>query len=279
MGRLLRSLMMLTLRLPDRTATTGLNSSDPPPLMSTRPNPQIRVMCLWTKPNSNRSSEPFSVLDSRGAGVSLIRKYLICRCSPDKSIRQIRLRRNGCRWYRRVNFLPPVDGLSMSTLPQAGVATPIRCGMFWIRSQLARNINQWFDDTWLVDSTPIGCGRSHTTTQHCDLAGWATYGRCASHSRWFWGLRLHLIATCGGLIMCWELTPANADERQALRDMLDDIGRPDQTIIADKGYASKPLETDLNQAGICLIRPTRKNEPPRPGTQYLRSLHQMSANR
>ena len=51
------------------------------------------------------------------------------------------------------------------------------------------------DDVWLVDSTPIECGRSRDTAKRSALAGWAAYGWCASHSRWFWGLRLHLVCT------------------------------------------------------------------------------------
>ena len=64
---------------------------------------------------------------------------------------------------------------------------------------LARACPSWTDDVWLVDSTPVECGRSRETVKRSDLAGWATYGYCASHSRYFWGLRLHLITTPSGL--------------------------------------------------------------------------------
>jgi hypothetical protein len=39
------------------------------------------------------------------------------------------------------------------------------------------------DDVWGVDSTPVECGRSRETVKRSDLAGWAEYGYCASHSR------------------------------------------------------------------------------------------------
>jgi hypothetical protein len=45
----------------------------------------------------------------------------------------------------------------------------------------------WSDDVWVVDSTPVTCGRSRQTAKRSALAGWAQYGYCASHSRWFWG--------------------------------------------------------------------------------------------
>lgn len=51
------------------------------------------------------------------------------------------------------------------------------------------------DDVWIVDSTPVECARSRETVKRSDLAGWAEYGYYASHSRYFWGLRLHLLRT------------------------------------------------------------------------------------
>lgn len=61
------------------------------------------------------------------------------------------------------------------------------------------------------------CARSRETVKRSDLAGWAEYGQhCASHSRYFWGLRLHLVCTLHGLPMGWALTGAKADERAVL---------------------------------------------------------------
>ena len=75
---------------------------------------------------------------------------------------------------------------------------------------------------WVADSTPVGCGRSRETTRRSDLAGWAEYGYCASHSCYFWGLRLHLLTTLHGLPGGFALTGAKADERQVLLDILAD---------------------------------------------------------
>jgi hypothetical protein len=38
---------------------------------------------------------------------------------------------------------------------------------------LARDSDFWFDDHWIVDSTPIPCGMSRPTVRRSDLAGWA----------------------------------------------------------------------------------------------------------
>jgi len=49
--------------------------------------------------------------------------------------------------------------------------------------------------------------------EHPCLAGWAEYGYCASYSRFFRGLRLHLACTLQGLPIAPALTGAKADER------------------------------------------------------------------
>lgn len=45
----------------------------------------------------------------------------------------------------------------------------------------------------LMDGTPVPCGQSVITAKRSDLAGWAGYGYCASHSRFYWGARLMLL--------------------------------------------------------------------------------------
>lgn len=133
------------------------------------------------------------------------------------------------------------------------------------------------DSLWLVDSTPVECGRSRLTAQRSELAGWAEYGWCASHSRYFWGLRLHLVATAAGLPIAWALAPAKEDERDIALQMLARAGltRAGQVIMADKGYRRASFEKTLNEAGISLIRPATKAEKPRPGRRFLRPFRQI----
>ena len=145
---------------------------------------------------------------------------------------------------------------------------------------LATDTTSWTDDVWVVDSTPVECARSRETVKRSDLAGWAQYGYCASHSRYFWGLRLHLVCTLSGLPIAFALTGAKADERTTLLGMLtDDPGlvaqRPEQTLIADKNYYGRDFEQALNEAGLSLLRPARKRERPRAGAALFRPLRQV----
>jgi hypothetical protein len=150
----------------------------------------------------------------------------------------------------------------------------------WLTGALARDTTMWSDDVWVADSTPVECGRSRETARRSDLAGWAEYGYCASHSRYFWGLRLHLLTTLHGLPIGFALTGAKADERQVLLSLLATDPQlaamlPGQTLIADKNYYGRDFEAALAAEGACLLRPARQGEPTRPGTQFFKPLRQI----
>jgi hypothetical protein len=149
----------------------------------------------------------------------------------------------------------------------------------WLITMLARDTSLWTDDVWLADSTPIECGRSRETAQRSELAGFAEYGYCASHSRYFWGLRLHLLCTPGGLPVGFALTGAKADERHALLDIVtgdpDLATRTNQMLIADKNYYGREFEATLPKLGITLLRPARKGEPERPGARFFKPMRQI----
>ena len=144
---------------------------------------------------------------------------------------------------------------------------------------IGRDCPSWHDDLWLVDSTPVECGRSRETVKRSDMAGLASYGYCASHSRFFWGLRLHLIATPSGLPVAYALTSAKTDERDTALTMLEldtALGqRPGQILMADKGYRSANFEAELTARGVTLIRPTFGKEAVRPGQRFLRPFRQI----
>jgi Transposase DDE domain len=148
-----------------------------------------------------------------------------------------------------------------------------------IIATLARDCPSWHDDLWLVDSTPVECGRSRETVKRSDMAGYASYGYCASHSRYFWGLRLHIIATPSGLPITYALTSANTNERDTTLAMIslnpDLAERTNQTLMGDKGFRSAAFEHELNTAAITLIRPSTKTENRRPSERFLKPFRQI----
>jgi len=148
----------------------------------------------------------------------------------------------------------------------------------WLTARLAQETSVYTDDVWVADSSPVECARSREAVHRSDLAGHAEYGYCASHSRYFWGFRLHLVATLHGLPVGVALTGAKADERTVLLDILTDPNlaghRPGQTLIADKNYYGAEFEATLAATGVQLLRPARKGESERPGHRYFKPLRQ-----
>nr|WP_155589802.1 hypothetical protein [Streptomyces cavernae] len=81
---------------------------------------------------------------------------------------------------------------------------------------LAKDTDFWHDPVWICDSTPVPCGTSRPTVKRSEVAGWASYGYCSSHSRFYWGLRLFLVCAPTGMPILWALANPKIDEREVL---------------------------------------------------------------
>lgn len=94
---------------------------------------------------------------------------------------------------RRFLALCPQAPCSPASRASPGSTTacaPLPTTMSWLITALGRSTSTFQDNLWLADSTPIECARSRPIVKRSELAGWAGYGYCASHSRFFRGLRL-----------------------------------------------------------------------------------------
>ena len=185
------------------------------------------------------------------------------------------------RWLRYAD--KELAGMFPRTIGQSGWNKRVRKAFFlFIRviRMLAMDTSLWSDDVRVVDSTPVQCGCSRETVKRSDAAGWAEYGYCASHSRYFWGLRLHLVCTLTGLPVMFALAGAKADERETLLGMLEaarDVtaAHPGQVIIGDKNYFGRAFEAELTERELTLLRPVRKGEARRAGQNLFKPLRQV----
>ena len=117
------------------------------------------------------------------------------------------------------------------------------------------------DDLLLLDSTPVECGRSVETTRRSELADACGYGYCKSHSRWFWGMRLHLACAADGTPRAATLIAADRPEREVALPLLARCLRGGETIICDKGYAGREFADAVAALGGTILRPRRRDEP------------------
>ena len=138
--------------------------------------------------------------------------------------------RSWCAWrWRRCCWARGLRSLAADLLRQAGSPGPVpaepaglsqarqgSCAADLHRHVLPGNVVPVLsDDLRLIDATPVPCGASRQTVKRSELAGWANYGYCAAHSRWYWGLKLYLITTAEGMPVAWCLADPKLGEREA----------------------------------------------------------------
>jgi hypothetical protein len=119
----------------------------------------------------------------------------------------------------------------------------------------------------LMDATPVPGGQSVITARRSGLFGWAGYGYCPSHSRWYWGSKLLLMCTCEGTVTGFGLAnPKLAGEREQARTLLErepaNRPRPGTAVVTGKGLSGEDTEGFFTSPdlGLALIRPARKDE-------------------
>jgi hypothetical protein len=140
-------------------------------------------------------------------------------------------------------------------------------------SEFARHSPGFYDELLLVDSTPVECARSLETVKRGGsssladaLANAADYGYCASHSRFFWGFRLHALFALDGTPRALALTSPKVDEKLVCLEMVARCNRqPGQMLIliGDKNFRGTQFEKDLKALDATIARPRRKDEPGR----------------
>jgi hypothetical protein len=121
----------------------------------------------------------------------------------------------------------------------------------------------------LIDSTPVECARRRETVKRAGssrltgaIADAADYGYCASHSRYFYGMRLHAIFAPDGTPRALELCSPKLDERDVGVVLLDRVHRDGPvTLIGDKGYAGRDFADQVSQRDATILRPRRTDEP------------------
>jgi hypothetical protein len=132
------------------------------------------------------------------------------------------------------------------------------------------------DNQCVIDSLPIEVVQFHLVPSSSGDWGayGATFGPCPTKKRTIYGYRLHLLITVGGLILDFELTSADADERDAARDLL--FEKRDLKVIGDKGFISEALASELAQeANVRVLTLKRRNQRDRETPEVRRLINQV----
>ncbi len=113
---------------------------------------------------------------------------------------------------------------------------------------------------WLVDSMPIPVCRFGRGGYCKGFRGQAAFGHDVLQKQASYGLRLHLRTSRAGVILAYELAPANAADTAVLLELAPPSGT---TGIGDRNYWSPPVQAELAEAGVQLLAPyrTKKHDP------------------
>jgi hypothetical protein len=131
-----------------------------------------------------------------------------------------------------------------------------------VMAAFARDCPGYWDQICLLDSTPVECGRSVETTRRSQLADACAHHYSRSHSRWFWGMRLHLLGAPDGTIRSVILATAQKKGSAAARRLFAIALRGGETIVCDKGYAGTEFaQHAATHHHAIVLRPARKTEP------------------
>lgn len=123
-----------------------------------------------------------------------------------------------------------------------------------IRMVILRSLDLSQDKQCLIDSLPIPVVQFHLVP--ASTADWkayrATYGKAITKKQTFFGYRLHLLISLSGLILDFELTPANCTDLEAGFELLRD--HTDLEVLGDKGYISAAIAAELLEKNRITLR-------------------------
>ena len=132
----------------------------------------------------------------------------------------------------------------------------------WLMGVFASQSPGFHDELLLIDSTPVECARSRETVKRSALADAADYGWCASHSRFFWGFRLHALFALDGTPRAVTLASPKRDDREVGLTLLERCVRDGgETVVGDKNYAGRDFAQAVSDLDATIVRPRRKDEP------------------
>lgn len=119
------------------------------------------------------------------------------------------------------------------------------------------------DRQGVIDSLPVPVMAFHLVPGSAAKADWqaagAAFGKVITKKQTIFGYKLHLLITLGGVILDFELAPANASDLTVGEELL--AGHHDLDVIADKAYISAVIAAALwEQRQVALLTVPRRNQ-------------------
>lgn len=148
-----------------------------------------------------------------------------------------------------------------------------------VRKAVLRVLDLALDQQCVIDSLPVPVVQFYLVPG--SSGDWkayaATYGKVSSRKETIFGYKLHLLITLGGLILDFELAPANATDLEVGFELLRE--HSDLNVLGDKGYISAEKAAELwrnNRVRLqTLPRRNQKQQLPREIQRLFNSVRQI----
>jgi hypothetical protein len=131
-----------------------------------------------------------------------------------------------------------------------------------VRERIAKEIDK-DEDVYTIDSKPFQvCKLSRMNRCKIgreDYFNAPDFGYCASQETWYYGYKLHAVASINGVIHSFDMSKASVHDIRYLDDIRFELSNC--TLIGDKAYLNKAVQLDLfSSANISLEVPMRENQ-------------------
>jgi Transposase DDE domain len=129
-----------------------------------------------------------------------------------------------------------------------------------LRCAIVRLLDMAKETMCVIDSLPVPAVQFHLAPQA--RGDWAehgaAFGKVSSKKQTIFGYKLQVLVTLGGVILDFELAPANASDLMVGEELL--LNHTGLTVLGDKAYISEEVQGGLRkEQGVRLLSLPRRN--------------------
>ena len=142
-----------------------------------------------------------------------------------------------------------------------------------IRRSVLQVLDLAQDTQCVIDSLPVPAVQFYLAPGSTGdwKAHGAAYGKVSSRNETIFGYKLHLLITVGGLILDFELAPANATDLKVGVEMLEN--HTDLGVLGDKGYISVECAAQLWRKNRVRLRTIPRRNQKKQLSSYAKKVH------
>ncbi len=169
-----------------------------------------------------------------------------------------------CHWREHPDLFPTLPSQSRFNRRRRNLADAVNL----VRRAILGLLDAAADRQGVIDSLPVPALAFHLVPGSAAKADWqaagAAFGKhpqagTRTKKQTIFGYKLHLLITLGGIILDFELAPANAADLTVGEELLSEHTALD--VIGDKAYISEAVRTALwEQRQIALLTVPRRNQ-------------------